>query len=136
MNPISVILLQKNRILRHNIADFLIQGGLLVLNQASSISEMISQLKGRNPNIVLLDIELVGDNNRSAFNDLRKKLPKAILILTGPEPRDYYAEYAKEAGVDMYLSVEANPNQWKQEIQKIIDLKGIKAKPYRRTDIT
>lgn len=125
MKSVSAILLQKNKILRDNIANYLTQAGIQILVRTDSLSDLVLWLKYRPPQIVLLDIELVGERDRELFANLRHNLPNMKFILTGPEPHHYYAEYAKKLGVDMYLSVEANPNQWIKKITTIITQQAI-----------
>ncbi len=121
MNPVSIVLAVKNRILRSHLVDFLTQAGMKVLAETDDLLELKDKAKHCKPCIILLDIEIWGDELADLLRRLKQTQPQTKLVLTGPEPQTYYARHVLAMGADLYLSVEENPHEWTRKIRGILE---------------
>lgn len=73
-----------------------------VVGEAAESTSLLAQISALNPDLVLLDWELPGQQGSDLLNTLRLQHPKLLVVaLSGrPEARCH----AKEAGVDAFIS--------------------------------
>jgi serine/threonine protein kinase len=101
---IKVVLADDHVILRTSLSMFLDESeGIRVLGEASDGSEAYEVVKEKNPDVLLLDLNMPGTNGLEILPRLRKDFPKLkILVLTGRDENVYIMK-ALRAGANGYI---------------------------------
>jgi DNA-binding NarL/FixJ family response regulator len=117
MRPIRTVLAHRSSVLRNELTAFLEKAGISNVTPASSLPELLEKAIHDRPDLIVLDIGLVGGDFRRLSERLRMELHQVKLVLTGPEPEAYYARHLAATGVDLYLSDGLQPNEWIRRLQ-------------------
>lgn len=99
-----LLLVDDHPIVREGLRAYLsLQPGLTVVGEAESVPEALELLSQTNPDLILLDVQLEGENGLSLLATLRKRevAPK-VLLLTSFLDEDYLRE-ALRLGAAGYL---------------------------------
>jgi len=124
MNSIRIMIVHKNKALRHRLADYLTVAGMITVNDALSLRKLQEKAHQCKPHIILLDIQHAGDEFPVFLKNLKQTLPQVKLVFIGPEPQAYYARHSATMGADLYLSEGQHPNEWLRRLRAIAPQKG------------
>ena len=61
MNPVRIMIVHKNKGLRHRLADYLTVAGMITVNDVFSLRDLQERAHQCKPHIILLDIQHAGD---------------------------------------------------------------------------
>ncbi len=115
---ISILIVEDNARLRNELADFLRDEGFQVSSVSDGV-EMNSALELNMPSIVILDLNLPGEDGISIANRLRKALPRLGLIILTARVRSVDRSEGYSAGADVYLTKPTNPEEITQVIRNL-----------------
>jgi hypothetical protein len=115
---ISVLIVEDNLRLRNELADFLRDEGFKI-SAVSDGLEMNAALELNMPSIVILDLNLPGEDGISIATRLRKALPRLGLILLTARVRSIDRSEGYAAGADVYLTKPTNPEEITQVIRNL-----------------
>jgi len=115
---ISILIVEDNARLRNELADFLRDEGFQVSSVSDGV-EMNSALELNMPSIVILDLNLPGEEGISIANRLRKALPRLGLIILTARVRSVDRSEGYSAGADVYLTKPTNPEEITQVIRNL-----------------
>ncbi len=119
MNSVRIMIVHKNKGLRHRLADYLMVAGMITVNDTHSLKELQEKAQQWNPDIILLDIQHAGDEFPVFLKNLKQTLPQVKLVFMGPEPQAYYARHSATMGADLYLSEGQHPIEWLRRLRAI-----------------
>jgi DNA-binding NarL/FixJ family response regulator len=120
MDSARLIIIHKNKALRHRIADFLTMAGMTIVNDTESLGGLQENAYECKPHIILLDIRQMGDEFPTLLGHLKETLPQVKFVFVGPEPRAHYAKHAVTMGADLYLSEGQHPDEWIGKLRAIV----------------
>ena len=112
MDSARLVIIHKNKALRHRIADFLTMAGMTIINDAESLRDLREKAHELKPHIILLDIRQMDDEFPTLLGNLKETLPQVKFVFVGPEPRAHYAKHTITMGADLYLSEGQHPDEW------------------------
>lgn len=117
MGTLNIIIVDDERLARKELI-FLLKDiqGAVVLGETDNIKDAIELITAKKPDLVLLDLQLSGENGF----DLIHKLPagiKVIIVTAYPE----YALKAFEANVVAFLLKPVDPKRLKSALDRIIN---------------
>ena len=107
---ISILLVEDNTSLRQELSDFLREEGFNVAS-ASDGTAMNFALEQNVPNIVILDINLPGEDGMSIAKRLRSALPDIGLIMLTARIRSSDRNEGYASGADVYLTKPTVPEE-------------------------
>lgn len=104
MAPLRLLLVDDHTLFREGLASlFSYQQGFEVVGEADSHATAIEQVRSLHPDIVLMDIDLAGDDGIAATRDIVSEFPDvAVVILTVHDEAEKLIEAVK-AGAQGYL---------------------------------
>lgn len=104
--------------------------GLKVIGQAQNAQEAIKDIKKLKPDMVILDVRMLGTNGIDIIKNIKKnKLAPIIIILTN-YPYPQYKKKCKEAGADFFFDKST-------EFHKVIEvLKRLNKKSSKKRKLT
>jgi DNA-binding NarL/FixJ family response regulator len=73
------------------------------LKVANSYSEAVTSLKGKTPDIVLLDINIPGKNGIELLREIREAALECVTIVMSNHDSEYYRDQCKKLGADHFL---------------------------------
>lgn len=118
--PISLILIDDNRLLREGIAALVgTQTGFKVLAATAEVAEALEQVRDANPDIVLLDFGLVEHDSLTLTAKLREEMPDARVIIMGLLPaQEDVAKYVR-AGASGFIMKDASSEDFFRTIRAV-----------------
>lgn len=105
MKPIHVLIAVEQPILCHGLRELLSAAdGIQLVGEAKNTRDVLAQVNHLQPDVVILDISLAGQNGMEVARELKRQpsRPPRILILSAYDDKDYLVE-ALQAGVHAYL---------------------------------
>jgi len=107
--PISIVLIDDNRLLREGLASMIhSQPGFKVLAASADVDEALEKVREANPNIILLDLGLVDHDTLSLTAKVQAELPIARIIVMGLLPaQEDVAAYVR-AGASGFIMKDAS----------------------------
>jgi DNA-binding response OmpR family regulator len=115
---ISILIVEDNVRLRNELADFLRDEGFQISTVSDGV-EMNAALERQMPAIVILDLNLPGEDGISIATRLRKALPRLGLIMLTARVRSVDRSEGYSAGADVYLTKPTNPEEITQVIRNL-----------------
>ncbi|RPJ05347.1 MAG: DNA-binding response regulator [Spirochaetaceae bacterium] len=109
---IKVIIADDHSIIRRGIRDILDESGIIkVADEAQDGKELIGKMMGRKYDVVVLDINMPGNNGLVVLKDIKKLNPSQIVLMLSMYPEEEYAIRAIKSGAAGYLRKDSNPNE-------------------------
>lgn len=107
--PISLVLIDDNRVLREGIASLLhTQPGFEVLVASADVEEALEKVRQAKPDVVLIDFGLVDHDSLSLTEKVRLEVPEARVIIMGLLPaQEDVAQYVR-AGARGFIMKDAS----------------------------
>ena len=107
-STISVMIVEDNARLRLELSDYLRDEGFDV-TAVSDGDEMNSALESQMPSIVILDLNLPGEDGISISKRLRSALPHVGVVMLTARVRSIDRNEGYAAGADVYLTKPTSP---------------------------
>jgi DNA-binding NarL/FixJ family response regulator len=107
MRPISVLLVDDNRILLREIARFLqaeSRGEVMVVGSVSEGREAITRATAAQPEVVLLDLNMPDIPGMVILPRLREQMPEAIIVVLTMMDREGVRQASLQTGADGFVS--------------------------------
>jgi DNA-binding NarL/FixJ family response regulator len=79
------------------------QNGLKIVGEAENRAEAMSQLREKNPDLVLLDLTLGTENGIDLIKDMRAYNPNVNILVLSMHEEKYYSERVLHAGARGYV---------------------------------
>lgn len=114
----KILLVDDHAIVRKGISQLLARTKAEV-DEASSCSEALTKVAGKDYDIVLLDISMPGRNGLETLKLLRNDRPKLPVLILTMYPEEQYAIRAMKSGASGYLTKDCNPKELLAAIGKI-----------------
>jgi DNA-binding NarL/FixJ family response regulator len=119
MDSKRAIVVHRNKIVRHHLADFLTAAGMEVVSDVNGLEELEVKARLWRPHVIVLDIHYASHAFPVFLKNFKQKLSEAKWVLTGPEPHEYYARQTAALGADLYLSETQHPHEWLRGLDAI-----------------
>jgi DNA-binding NarL/FixJ family response regulator len=100
-------------------ARFALERDLECIGHLPSAQNLVQEVQRRQPDMVLMDIEMPGPDPFEAIGDLHKRCPEVRVLLLSAYVRDHYLEAAVAAGAWGYLSKGDNPDDIVEGLRKV-----------------
>ena len=111
--PISVVLIDDNRLLREGLAILIReQPGFLVLAAFADIDDALQLVRDAKPNVVLLDFSLEGHDSLRVTGTVHKEVPDAKVIVMGLLPAQQDIADFVTAGASGFIMKDASLEQF------------------------
>lgn len=117
-SAISVMIVEDNVRLREELSDYLRDEGLAV-TAVSDGDEMNAALEFNMPSIVILDLNLPGEDGIAIAKRLRSALPSIGVIMLTARVRSIDRNEGYAAGADVYLTKPTSPDEIVQVIKNL-----------------
>lgn len=117
-STISVMIVEDNARLRLELSDYLRDEGFDV-TAVSDGDEMNSALESQMPSIVILDLNLPGEDGISISKRLRSALPHVGVVMLTARVRSIDRNEGYAAGADVYLTKPTSPDEIVQVIKNL-----------------
>jgi len=117
-SQISLLLVEDNLSLRNELADYLRDDGFQVATASDGI-EMNFSLEQKIPSIVILDLNLPGEDGISIARRLRSALPNIGVIILSARVRSSDRNEGYSVGADVYLTKPTLPEELVQVIKNL-----------------
>jgi DNA-binding NarL/FixJ family response regulator len=117
--PIKILVADDHPLFRRGLVGLLSeQTDCIVVGEASSATEALELSRGRQPDVVLLDVHMPGGGGVAVVGALKQEVGTQVLMLTISD-QDEDLLGAVEAGADGYLLKSAEPEDLCQAIRKV-----------------
>lgn len=90
-----------------------------VVDEASNGMEVLSKVRQRDYDVVLLDISMPGMNGLDTLKELRTQRPDLPVLILSIHPEEQYALRVLKAGASGYLTKDSAPDELIAAIQKV-----------------
>ncbi len=90
-----------------------------VVDEASSGTEVLSKVRQRDYDVVLLDISMPGMNGLDTLKELRTQRPDLPVLILSIHPEEQYALRVLRAGASGYLTKDSAPDELVAAIQQV-----------------
>lgn len=90
-----------------------------VVDEASNGTEVLSKVRQRDYDVVLLDISMPGMNGLDTLKELRTQRPDLPVLILSIHPEEQYALRVLKAGASGYLTKDSAPDELIAAIQKV-----------------
>jgi len=117
-SKISLLIVEDNVNLRYELCDFLRDEGFQVASAADGL-EMNFELEQKIPSIVILDLNLPGEDGMSIAKRLRSALPNIGLIMLTARIRNSDRNEGYASGADVYLTKPTVPEELAHVIRNL-----------------
>jgi DNA-binding NarL/FixJ family response regulator len=114
----KILLVDDHAIVRKGISQLLARSKAEV-DEASSCSEALTKVAGKDYDIVLLDISMPGRNGLETLKLLKIDKPTLPVLILTMYPEEQYAIRAMKSGASGYLTKDCNPKELLAAIGKI-----------------
>jgi DNA-binding NarL/FixJ family response regulator len=114
---VRVAIVDDHAIIRHGLRTMLTDAGVTVVGEASSGREAIELARAAQPDVMLLDIRMKGDDGLDALPRILEASPATAVIILTTYSNPTYLARAIQAGATGYLLKEADPDEILNAIQ-------------------
>jgi DNA-binding NarL/FixJ family response regulator len=119
-DPVRAIVIHKNNLVRHHLADFLAVAGMEVFDDVTDLEGLKAEALKRKPNVIIMDMQFADQTFPAFLQDLKRRTVSAKWVLMGPEPYEYYARHTEALGADLYFSESQHPNEWLDGLNTLV----------------
>ena len=118
---IKVITVDDHPVVRNGINNIVQdEKDMTVIDEVSSVTELLEILKSKKPDVILLDISLPGTSGFEALPKIKALYPEINIIMLSALSEDIYASKCLDAGAMAFLSKESSPEELPQAIKKVM----------------
>ncbi|MBM4422458.1 MAG: response regulator transcription factor [Chloroflexi bacterium] len=120
-SPIRVLIVDDHPVVRHGLRSLLSgNADIEVVGEAASGSEILPSLAGREADVLLLDVQMKGQNGIDAARRVRHSYPAVKIIVLTTYDDEGYLRQAVEAGVHGYLLKSASHESLPESIRAVM----------------
>lgn len=124
--PISIVLIDDNRLLREGIASMLHdQPGFLVLAASADVDEALEQVREAKPDVVLIDFGLADHDSLALTDRVILEVPDARVIIMGLLPAQEDVAAFVRAGARGFIMKDASFEEFFATIREVADGKEV-----------
>lgn len=117
---ISVLIADDHTIVRKGLKQILTETpDMVVADEASNGHEVMSKIRQRDYDIVLLDISMPGKSGLDILKELKAEKPKIPVLVLSMYPEEQYAVRVLRAGASGYLTKESAPDELVVAMRKV-----------------
>ena len=121
MNVVKVLIAEDNAAYRQSLLRMLQEeDGIEVLEPARDGCEAVEKSEQFQPDVVLMDIDMPGQDGLSATRTIRERWPQVKVIVLSFHSGEAFRDWAEEVGAVAFLPKDADP----EEIVKAIHMAG------------
>lgn len=91
--------------------------GMAVVGEAADADDLYSAIREAEPDLLLLEWELLGRDPRAALSGLREEFPRLVILALSGRPQTRGA--AEAAGVDVFVSKGDSPERLAEALSAI-----------------
>jgi two-component system invasion response regulator UvrY len=117
---IKVLLGDDHPVVRKGLKLILEQGGTMHVEEAGSGQEVLEKAVQLDPDIIVLDINMPGQNGLETLRELKTIRPKLPVLILSMLPEEYYALTALRSGASGYLVKDSASSELATAIKKVI----------------
>ena len=118
---INILIADDHSVVRKGIKQILSdEKDLLVLGEASTHDEIISQLDDKDWNLIVLDITMPGKSGLESIIEIKQKKPEVNILILSMHPEEEIAISAIKNGADGYLNKESVPGELLRAVRKVV----------------
>lgn len=119
---VEVVITDDHPLVREGLKKVLLKSKLktTVKAEASNAEELLEILEKNQPDLVILDIGLPGQNGLDALKELKKKYPDLLVLMLSMHPEDRFAVRTLKAGASGYLTKESIPKELETAVETIV----------------
>ncbi len=117
---ISVLIADDHTIVRKGLKQILTETpDMVVADEASNGHEVMSKIRQRDYDVVLLDISMPGKSGLDILKELKAEKPKLPVLVLSMYPEEQYAVRVLRAGASGYLTKESAPDELVVAMRKV-----------------
>lgn len=119
---VEVVITDDHPLVREGLKKVLLKSKLktTVKAEASNAEELLEILEKNQPDLVILDIGLPGQNGLDALKELKKKYPDLLVLMLSMHPEDRFAVRTLKAGASGYLTKGSIPQELETAVETIV----------------
>jgi DNA-binding NarL/FixJ family response regulator len=118
---ISILIADDHAIIRRGLKEILADElGTLSCGEAENAQGAVEQVRKRNWDLLILDIEMPGRSGLDVLKDLKAVRPKLPILVLSVHPEELFAKRALKAGVAGYLCKEEAPAELVKAVRRIL----------------
>jgi two-component system invasion response regulator UvrY len=120
MNKIRILIADDHPIVREGYKKILSDTpDMIVADEAENGQEVLSYVRKKNYDLILLDISMPGRSGLEILKELKNERPRLPVLILSIYPEEQYAVRAFRAGASGYLTKASAPNELISAIRKI-----------------
>ena len=121
MKKIEILIADDHPIVREGFKQVISEtDDMIVADEASNGQEVLSLVRKREYDLILLDISMPGRNGLEVLKELKSEYQKLPVLILSIYPEEQYAVRAFRAGASGYLTKASAPNELISAIRKIV----------------
>ena len=118
---ISILIADDHAIIRRGLREILTDElGALSWGEAENAQGALEQVRKRNWDLLILDIEMPGRSGIDVLGDLRALRPKLPILVLSVHPEERFAKRALKAGAAGYVNKEEAPAEVVRAVRKVL----------------
>src|SRR5688572_9620211 len=90
------------------------------VDEVSNAAELLTVVRKREPDVVLLDITMPGRSGLEALRELRREHPRVPVLVLSVHPEDQFAVRSIRAGASGYLMKDSAPEKLVEAIRTVV----------------
>ena len=121
MKKIEILIADDHPIVREGFKQVISEtDDMIVADEASNGQEVLSLIRKREYDLILLDISMPGRSGLEVLKELKSEYQKLPVLILSIYPEEQYAVRAFRAGASGYLTKASAPNELISAIRKIV----------------
>jgi two-component system invasion response regulator UvrY len=118
---IRILIADDHPVLRKGLKELLLDGFEdLMIGEAGNAHEVLSEVRTRAWDLVILDITMPGRSGLDVLRDIKQLGPKPPVLVLSMHPENYFAKRVLKSGAAGYLNKEAAPVHLIAAVQKAL----------------
>lgn len=119
---IKILLVDDHPMMREGVRRLLSeQAGMRVVGEAASFQTALKQVHGTQPDVIVMDIHLPGENGIEISERVLSEFPKVKIVVLSADTDLTTVQRALHAGVSGYISKNAPPEEMVRAIHAAVD---------------
>lgn len=117
---IKILIADDHPIVRRGLKQIVAEtSDMVVADEAINAKEVLSKVREKHYDVILLDITMPGMNGLDILKDLRYLTPKTPILMLSIHPEEQYAIRALKDGASGYLTKESAPEELISAVRKV-----------------
>lgn len=116
---IRVVLADDHSVVRHGLRQLLeANGGFAVVAEAADVPSTVEEVRDRQPDVLILDLNMPGGSSLDAIPQLREEAPDTQIVILTMQSEPAYARRALGAGVLGYVLKDAADEELVEAVRR------------------